>query len=99
MAKRRRKKLIDVLIRGSAGTAEGLARYLKRFAVGWQRMFVDVLHFAHELVAAGGDLWKLDQTVVDLSEERPVFLAQQPELSGAGPMCEGALGKIHRVRG
>ncbi len=50
-------------------------------------------------VAARGDLRKLDQTVVDLSEERAIFLAQQPELSGAGPVREGALGEVHRVRG
>ena len=99
MPKRRRKKLIDILIRWSAGTAERFARYPKRFAVGRQRMLVDVLDFAHELVAASRDLGKLDQTVVDLSEERAIFLAQQPELSGARPVREGAFGEIHGVRG
>ena len=99
MPKRRRKKLIDVLIRWSAGTAERFASYLKRFAVGRQRVLVDVLDFAHELVAASRDLGKLDQTVMDLSKERAILLAQQPELGGARPVREGALGEIHGVRG
>ena len=42
---------------------------------------------------------KLDQTVMDLSEERAILLAQQPELGGARPVREGALGEIHGVRG